>query len=451
VITRLTFASRLGLVIVLSVIVAWIGATAIFYLASARSGIPMRPVSQQIAAMVALVEGADSAQRPLILRAVASPSFFVRIEPDLPLLQTPDERAYRLRASQLEKSLAELGGRPFSLTFDASHSDGQAPGFSYMTPADLELRVKLRTGETLVMQGRHAPVISAYGLPIGFLAGLVGALTGLIALVIMHRQTRPLARLAATVDGIDFSGSPVMLPETRGSAPEIRALIAAFNRLQARLSQLLRTRMAMLGGISHDVRTFATRLRLRVDHIPEGVDRERAIADIADMIRLLDDALLASRAGAGELAEELVEFDQVVREEVDDRRAESAAVDLQASTEGGETLVLGDRLALRRVVANLIDNALQYGRVAHVQIAASERTILLTVDDEGAGIPPEQREAMFEPFVRLETSRNRRTGGAGLGLAVVRNLVEAHGGVVEIDDAPAGGARFTVSLPLFRA
>jgi signal transduction histidine kinase len=209
--------------------------------------------------------------------------------------------------------------------------------------------------------------------------------------------------------------------------------------------------MAMLGGISHDVRTFATRLRLRVDHIPEGVDRERAIADIADMIRLLDDALLASRAGAGELAEELVEFDQVVRDEVDDRRAEDAAVDLQASTQGGEILVLGDRLALRRVVANLIDNALQYGRVAHVRIAADERTILLTVADEGAGIPPEQREAMLEPFVRLETSRNRRTGGAGLGLAVVRNLVEAHGGVVKIDDAPSGGARFTVSLPLFRA
>jgi signal transduction histidine kinase len=151
------------------------------------------------------------------------------------------------------------------------------------------------------------------------------------------------------------------------------------------------------------------------------------------------------------LVEELVEFDHVVRAEVDDRRSENAAVDLQSSVTGTNATVLGDRLALRRVIANLIDNALKYGRAAHVNLEAREQAVLLTVDDEGPGIPPEQREAMLEPFVRLETSRNRRTGGAGLGLAVVRNLVEAHGGAVRIDDAPAGGARFTVSLPLFRA
>lgn len=242
-----------------------------------------------------------------------------------------------------------------------------------------------------------------------------------------------------------------MLPETRSAAPEIRALIAAFNRLQARLAQLLRSRMAMLGGISHDVRTFATRLRLRVDHIPEKTDRERAVADIDDMIRLLDDALLASRAGAGELTEELVEFRQVVRDEVDDRSAEHAPIHLQSVANIEEAIVLGDRVALRRVVANLIDNALQYGRAAHVLVDASDQSVRLTVDDEGPGIPAEQREALLEPFVRLETSRNRRTGGAGLGLAVVRSLVEAHGGVINIGDAPTGGARFTVSLPLFHA
>ncbi|MFC4310474.1 sensor histidine kinase [Steroidobacter flavus] len=452
-ITRLTFASRLGLIVVLSLIVAWIASTAIFYMATAREDGETRPLPlpRQIAAIVQLLEQArDNTERSLIIRAVGSQKFSVKLESALPLLQTPDERPFELRARQLDKAFDEIGGRPFSLTFDASGGHSP-PRFSYMTPTDLELRVRLSTGETLVIRGYHRPTTNVYGMPIGSIAGLVGTLTGLVALIIMHRQTRPLARLAATVDQFDFSGQPTMLTEARSAAPEIRALIAAFNRLQSRLAQLLRARMAMLGGISHDVRTFATRLRLRVDHIPEKADRDRAVADIDDMIRLLDDALLASRAGAGELVEELVEFRQVVRDEVDDRSAERAPIHLQPVTATEDAIVLGDRVALRRVVANLIDNALQYGRAAHVQVDASDQSVRLTVDDEGPGIPVEQREALLEPFVRLEASRNRRTGGAGLGLAVVRSLVEAHGGAIDIGDAPTGGARFTVSLPLFHA
>jgi signal transduction histidine kinase len=455
VITRLTFASRLGLIVVLSLIVGLIGSTAIFYVATIKEDGESRPLPlpRQIAAIVQLIEQADdTSERSLIIRAVGSQKFSVKLEGTLPLLQTPDARPFELRARQLQKAFDEIGGRPFSLTFDAAAGhDKSPPRFSYMTPTDLELRIRLTTGETLVIRGYHRPTTNVYGLPIGFIAGLVGTLTALIALIIMHRQTRPLAQLAARVDQFDFSGEPTMLPETRSAAPEIRALIAAFNRLQARLAQLLRARMAMLGGISHDVRTFATRLRLRVDHIPEKADRERAVADIDDMIRLLDDALLASRAGAGELTEELVEFRQVVRDEVDDRSAELAPIYLQSVMSTEDAIVLGDRVALRRVVANLIDNALQYGRAAHVLVDTSEQTVQLTVDDEGPGIPAEQREALLEPFVRLETSRNRRTGGAGLGLAVVRSLVEAHGGVINIGDAPTGGARFTVSLPLFHA
>jgi signal transduction histidine kinase len=443
------------LIVVLSLIVAWIASTAIFYMASAREDGESRPLPlpRQIAAIVQLLEQADSTtERSLIIRAVNSSKFSVQLVSTLSLLQTPQTRPFELRAQLLQKALDEIGGRPFSLTFDAAAGhDKRPPQFSYMTPTDLELRVRLKTGATLVVRGYHRPTTNAFGMPIGFIAGFVGTLTGLAALIIMHRQTRPLARLAATVDQFDFSGPPTMLSETRSAAPEIRALIAAFNRLQARLAQLLRARMAMLGGISHDVRTFATRLRLRVDHIPEKADRERAIADIDDMIRLLDDALLASRAGAGELVEELVEFSQVVRDEVEDRSAERAPIYLQSIASHEDALVLGDRVALRRVVANLIDNALQYGRAAHVQVDASDRCVRLTVDDEGPGIPVEQREALLEPFVRLETSRNRRTGGAGLGLAVVRSLVEAHSGVINISDAPTGGARFTVSLPLFHA
>ena len=306
----------------------------------------------------------------------------------------------------------------------------------------------MKSGETLVAVKRSPLTVSRTGLPLGLGAGLLGTLIALVALVFMHRQTRPLARLAAAVDRMDLAGPPAMLPKSRTAAPEIQALVTAFNRLQVRLSQLLRARMALLGGISHDVRTFATRLRLRVDQIPENAERERAIADIVDMVHLLDDAVLASKSGAGELHEELLEFREIVAAEVDDRRAAGACAELTVTDDAG-TALLGDRVALRRVVFNLIDNAVKYGRRARLSLSREAQWIVLLVDDDGPGIAPDKRELLLEPFVRLEGSRNRRTGGAGLGLAIVRNLVEAHGGHVQISDAPKGGARISVRLPGF--
>ena len=115
-----------------------------------------------------------------------------------------------------------------------------------------------------------------------------------------------------------------------------------------------------------------------------------------------------------------------------------------------DAIVLGYRLALRRVIANVVDNAIKYGRLAHLRTTSlGPDTIVVTVDDEGPGIPEDQRQAMLEPFNRLETSRNRSTGGAGLGLAIARGLIEAHGGRLTIEDAPSGGARIAVRLPLW--
>ena len=314
---------------------------------------------------------------------------------------------------------------------------GQPGGFNTAAPA--------RGG---LFGGRFGGMLG--GLAAGFLgAGLFGTVVALLALVIMQRETRPLVRLAAAVDRVDPAGARVPLPDIRRNAPEVRAVVTAFGRLQDRLAELIQARMALVGGIAHDVRTFATRLRLRVDQIPDDAERQRAVVDISDMIRLLDDALVASRAGAGELPQELIAFDEVVRAEIDDRRNQHAPVRLDRAGESGELLLLGDRLALRRIIANLIDNALKYGRVADVALRTEAAHAVLIVDDQGPGIPPDKRNAMLEPFTRMDMSRNRSTGGAGLGLAVVRTLVEAHGGSIEIADAPRG-ARIIVRLPLFQ-
>jgi signal transduction histidine kinase len=135
---------------------------------------------------------------------------------------------------------------------------------------------------------------------------------------------------------------------------------------------------------------------------------------------------------------------------VHDRRVQGKPVDLVTDERARNAVVLGDRLALRRIFANIIDNALAYGHAAHVRIATKDGAFLVSIDDEGPGIPADQRQTVLEPFHRLEKSRNRATGGAGLGLAVVRSLVEAHGGTIEIAATPGGGTRVNVALPVFR-
>ena len=332
----------------------------------------------------------------------------------------------------------------------AANHDRWFPRLARAMSSAVEFRIGLHTGETLIVDATTRLPVTSFGLPVGLGAGLFGTIVALLALLVMQRETRPLAQLAAAVDRVDLSADPPPLPEARRSAPEIRAVIAAFNRLQTRLSEMMRSRMTLIGGIAHDVRTFATRLRLRVEKIPDAAEQQRAIADIDDMIRLLDDALLSSRVGAGQLSQEMVDFAALVRTEADDRRAQGSRVELAADEATRDVIVLADRLALRRIIANIIDNAIKYGRVARLRLQLENPAIVLTVDDEGPGIPPGQRLAMLEPFNRLETSRNRATGGAGLGLAVARSLVEAHDGTIGLAEAPGGGTRVRIGLPVFR-
>ena len=449
-ILRMTFAARIGLIVVVGLGMAWISTIALYYIARAHTAESNTlPVPGHIAALVELIERTPSEERKLVLRVASSETFAARIDAGANTGTTAQRILPRLNQRAIESSLQALGGRPVSVNF--ADTGERRRWFSRLIPPTVDVRVGLRTGDTLVIEVGNALLLGPLGLPVGFGAGIFGTLIALLALLVMHRETKPLARLAEAVDRVDLSLDPVALPEARRSAPEIRSLIDAFNRLQGRLGELLRSRMAMLGGISHDVRTYATRLRLRAEKISDETERDRAIADINDMILLLDDALLASRAGAGELAEEMVEIDDIIRAEVADRRSGVARIDYQGGHWEQVPIVLGDRLALRRVVANLADNAIKYGGSAHLRSMIVDKHFLLTVDDDGAGIPPEHRQAMLEPFSRLETSRSRGTGGAGLGLAIARGLTEAHGGALSIQQAPSGGARISVRLPLFQS
>ncbi|NYZ14338.1 histidine kinase [Azospirillum sp. RWY-5-1] len=453
---RLGLRARLTGIVLVSILCLWLVLVAAAYRMRDLDSDFGLPPPDRVAALVALAELTPTADRPRLFLVAEAGGLRVRTEPRPPIAGSAEAADHRV----VQPYLRALEGRVVTIrpVLDGWQSRRVLWVFAAGAPLFV-LEVALAAGDTLVVSVGSPLPVTAIGLPVGVFAGIVGTLAALAALIVLHREIRPLMRLAAAVDRVDPVGEPVPLPVIRARAPEIRALVTAFERLQGRLAAMLRARMALIGGIQHDLRTMATRLRLRVERIPDPAERDRAVGDIADMIALLDDAMLASRAGARELDEELVPFAPLVAAEVEDRRRAGAPVDLRLGPGDAEAAVIGDRVGLRRIVGNLVANAVTYGRVAHVQVeaAAEGRSDLpggcavLTVDDEGPGIPADKRTFLLEPFVRLEESRARRTGGAGLGLAIVRSLVEAHGGTVDIGDAPGGGARVVVRLPLFRA
>lgn len=447
---RLTLAIRLALLVAIAISTIAIVGIAAFYLTLARENELTRVSPARLAALVAQLEQSTPENRKQLIEAVSSSQFMVRVgsvHTFEPVGGAPPPRQDELR----EAYAAALPGRTVDIVAAPERPlNPLYPRLSHLITESVEFRISLGSGELLVIDAYTRLLVTPLGLPAGFGAGLFGTIVALLAMIVMQRETVPLARLAAAVDRVDLSIDPLPLPDARRSAPEIRAVIAAFNRLQGRLAEMLRARMTLVGGIAHDVRTFATRLRLRVEQIPDAAERQRAIADIDDMSRLLDDALLSTRAGAGGLSQEMIEFSALVCSDVDDRRAQGDAVDVEIEAGARRAIVLGDRLALRRVLSNIIDNALKYGRAAHVRTGLRGERIVVSIDDDGPGIPKDKRQTVLEPFYRLEKSRNRATGGAGLGLAVARNLVESQGGTIEIGVAPTGGARVNVALPVFQ-
>jgi two-component system osmolarity sensor histidine kinase EnvZ len=215
--------------------------------------------------------------------------------------------------------------------------------------------------------------------------------------------------------------------------------------MQTRISDLVRGRTFMLGAISHDLRTYLTRLRLRVELMPDAEMRERARRDVDDMNALLDDALVFARTSFGNGARHPVDLAGVVRRECEERSANGARVD--ATLTADRVMVSGDRAALARAVGNLIDNAVKYGGEAAVTMTCNSDEAEIIVDDRGPGVPAAEREHIFEPFLRLDASRNRDRGGTGLGLAIAHQFVQGHGGTITVEDRPGGGARFRVRLP----
>jgi signal transduction histidine kinase len=265
---------------------------------------------------------------------------------------------------------------------------------------------------------------------------------GLVFLA-LRRATRPLRELTAAAErlGRDMDAPPLPVRGPR----EVRAAARAFNEMQARIRRLLADRTEMLAGVSHDLRTMLTRFRLRIEDLPDPAQRERAEQDLREMTAMLTEALAWAREESDPEPRERMDLAVLLLSLVD----EETDLGHEATFGGPERCIVEVHpVALRRALGNLIQNAVRYGARADVGLEVREDGVEVTVEDRGPGIPEDEREDVFRPFHRLEGSRNRATGGTGLGLSVARTVVHRHGGTIDLGDRPGGGLRVTVRLPV---
>ncbi|WP_414532662.1 sensor histidine kinase [Magnetospirillum fulvum] len=200
----------------------------------------------------------------------------------------------------------------------------------------------------------------------------------------------------------------------------------------------------MLAAISHDLKTPITRLRLRAEFIEDDEQRAKMLADLAEMEQMIASTLAFARDDAASEPRQRLDLAAMVQGMLEDMED----MDIACSYTGPDSLVIAARpVALKRAIANLLDNAVKYGGRAGVGLASGGGEIRLTIDDDGPGIPEDSRERVFAPFFRLESSRSRDTGGTGLGLAVARAAIRAHGGDITLANRPEGGLRVTLTLP----
>ncbi len=271
---------------------------------------------------------------------------------------------------------------------------------------------------------------------------LIAAVALATAILLVRWISRPLARFADAANGFYTTGKVAAVPEA--GPYEVAVLARAFNDLQERLARSIEDRTQALAAVSHDLKTPITRLRLRAEEI-ENSPLARSIAhDLDDMERMIDQTLSYLRGDRSDEPLRPVDVVAILETVTDDLTDQGAAV----SFTGPRTAVVpGRRLGLKRAFANLVGNAVKYGGTARVSVSEGGKNVFVEIEDDGGGIAEADRDRVFLPFVRLESSRNNKTGGFGLGLTIALAVIDGHGGTLKLGESSTGGLRVSVSLP----
>jgi two-component system osmolarity sensor histidine kinase EnvZ len=328
----------------------------------------------------------------------------------------------------LIRSLGEYLGRPFQID-------------SKFIERYVIVEVQLSQGVLEVIVPRKRLFSSTTYVFVMWMVGTSLILFG-VATIFMRNQVKPITRLAQAADQFGKGRNvPNFKPE---GASEVRQAASAFLAMRERIQRQIGQRTDMLAGVSHDLRTPLTRMKLQLALL-DGVDgTEELAADVDEMEHMLDGYLAFAR-GEGAEAPVSTNLTELLDGVVAQARRKGGVIDLHSE---GELMVPLRPDAFRRCVANLLDNASRYAD--HVTIRAGTRgdAIEVIIDDDGPGIPADSREDVFKPFYRLDGSRNPGTGGIGLGLAIALDVMRGHGGDIDLSDSPTGGLRARLRLPL---
>lgn len=264
----------------------------------------------------------------------------------------------------------------------------------------------------------------------------------MIPLLLVIRQiSKPLRQLNLRLEHAGLaSGAPPLEPQ---GPDDIRSLIDSFNTAEQRVNAMLTEKDVMLGAIGHDLKTPLASLRVRIESVDDEDERSKMAATVEEMVQILDDILILARLGKSSETPVLTDINALV-EMVAGELDNDDRLSVKDSAEKCRATVRP--VLLRRALRNLMGNALQYGGKAQISTICNGDHVLVTIEDEGPGLAPDQMVQMFEPFARAETSRNRASGGSGLGLTIARAIARVHGGDIVLENRVEGGLRATLCL-----
>jgi two-component system osmolarity sensor histidine kinase EnvZ len=419
---------RTILILVLPVVVAQLITIYIFFERhfSTLSVDLARAVAGDVAVIIDQVERNPESRPAIFATAANAMELDVSFEPSASLTRHKLGHWNPLVEPVLATALQERVRRPF--TIGAYGDDNWA-----------EIRVQLPDGVLDVRSPQHRLFSYTAFVFILWVIGVSLVLTW-VAVIFMRNQVRPIRRLALAAESFGKGRDTVRLKPA--GALEVRQAAAAFMVMRDRIRRQIVQRTEMLAGVSHDLRTPLTRMKLQLALLPDTDETEELRADVREMEEMIE-AYLAFARGEGGEEPQKTDIRRLLRDLIDSLPGRDAV-----SLDVRDDIQIQVRpLALRRCVGNLIGNALRYGKRVHVAAGWRQHAVTIVIDDDGPGIPPEKREAVFRPFVRLDPSRNAATGGVGLGLSIARDIAHGHGGEITLEDSPMGGLRAVLTLP----
>ncbi len=409
---------------------------------------------QWVAATGAFADKVSPQEWETIVKTANSDNRFVTLT-DAPVVQKTNTDDWRdgVLVRELRRQVPENSIDNYRIAY-AQHMSGSSE-IAYwqevLSAEQLELPMELVLVSLKLNNGIWLNVASPIQSPPQFFSARLWLSMGvmliavvMISYVIVGRMTAPLKQLSQAAEKLGTDVQAPAIPET--GPEEVRRTAHAFNVMQNRIRSFVEDRTQMLGAIAHDLGTPITRLRLRAEFVEDKGVREKMLRDLDDMQQMVASTLAFIREESASEPRAIVDLGSLLARVCDDIQDAGAEVDLVEAPRG--ILLECGPIGLRRALGNLIDNAAKYGKRATVSLIGEVEMVRIFIEDDGPGIPETRQSDVFQPFRRLDDSRNQNIAGTGLGLAIARTIVRSHGGDIRISNRREGGLRVELRLPV---